>query len=539
MAYWAAVGVDHYGIANATCEMPTARPWGGWHLHMYVREKDTEVQLAGAGNTRAGVRTTRGLDREVTIDRRAGTDRGSSVAVLRAQPMVSLPGLPQGAVLRANGAVAFGLAVLDAIAWCAACVIVGWTATDIAMVAVFVAMCAAGGVYRVRLTFAVLADLPYLLSRVAIAAAGVLLWQSLANNATGRQILLKAAFAIAFTLLCRGAGYGVVRRLRIRRIIGERAVILGAGQIGAQVAKLMRKYPEHGVEAVGFLDDDPLLDHDARPVPLLGGNLLLANVIRQFGISIVVVAFGSVPESTLVDVIRTCDRLKCEIFLVPRLFELYGSRHGVDHVRGFPLIRLRRAAFRSVSWRMKRAFDVVISGMALVVLSPLIGAVALAVRIEGGPGIIFRQTRVGHDNEQFQVLKFRSLRPADGNESATLWNIKHDDRVGRVGRFIRRTSLDEIPQLWNTLRGDMSLVGPRPERPYFVDSFSGALPRYVARHRVPVGITGWAQVHGLRGDTSIEERARFDNDYIENWSLWLDIRILLMTLASVLRGSGG
>ncbi|MEO6713039.1 MAG: sugar transferase, partial [Mycobacteriales bacterium] len=164
--------------------------------------------------------------------------------------------------------------------------------------------------------------------------------------------------------------------------------------------------------------------------------------------------------------------------------------------------------------------------------------IAIAVRLETGRGFLFRQTRVGLDRREFQLLKFRSMRPASETEQQTAWSIANDHRVGPVGRFIRRTSFDELPQLWNILRGDMTLVGPRPERPHFVREFANSFPRYSARHRVPAGLTGWAQVHGLRGDTSIEERARFDNYYIENWSLWGDIKIIVRTVRSVAGAAG-
>jgi exopolysaccharide biosynthesis polyprenyl glycosylphosphotransferase len=290
---------------------------------------------------------------------------------------------------------------------------------------------------------------------------------------------------------------------------------------------------------VGFLDSDPLLSPEARPVPLLGGQESLASIIVEFGVQDVIVAFGSAPESEMVDIIRTCDRLDAEIFFVPRLFELHHTSVDMDQVWGMPLVRLRRAAFRTFSWRLKRFVDIVCSGAALLVLAPVLGAIALAVRWEGGPGIIFRQERVGLDGRAFDVLKFRSLRPVDEAESATKWNIAHDDRLGPVGKFLRSTSLDELPQLWNILRGDMTIVGPRPERPHFVATFATTFPRYTARHRVPSGLTGWAQVHGLRGDTSIEDRARFDNYYIENWSLWADVKIILRTVSTVLRRAGG
>jgi lipopolysaccharide/colanic/teichoic acid biosynthesis glycosyltransferase len=160
------------------------------------------------------------------------------------------------------------------------------------------------------------------------------------------------------------------------------------------------------------------------------------------------------------------------------------------------------------------------------------------VRIESGPGVIFRQTRVGRNGVLFECLKIRSMRPADEVESATNWSVADDSRVGRAGRFLRRTSLDELPQLWNILRGDMTLVGPRPERPHFVDKFSVEFDRYAHRHRVQAGLTGLAQVSGLRGDTSIADRARYDNYYIEHWSLWLDIKILIRTFFQMVNARG-
>ena len=190
-------------------------------------------------------------------------------------------------------------------------------------------------------------------------------------------------------------------------------------------------------------------------------------------------------------------------------------------------------------WRVKRLIDIVGAGAGLLMTAPVPAACALVVRMEGGPGVLFRQNRVGLDGRPFTVLKFRALRPAGDAESATRWSIAYDDRLGPVGRFLRRTSLDELPQLWNILRGDMGLVGSRPERPHFVAEFTRTFPGYDSRHRVPVGLTGLAQVNGLRGDTSIEERARFDNLYIENWSLRQDVKIILRTVLAPLRRTGG
>jgi lipopolysaccharide/colanic/teichoic acid biosynthesis glycosyltransferase len=163
---------------------------------------------------------------------------------------------------------------------------------------------------------------------------------------------------------------------------------------------------------------------------------------------------------------------------------------------------------------------------------------AVLVRIEGGPGVLFKQSRIGLNGEAFVLLKLRSLKPADVRESDTTWSVADDNRIGSIGRFMRRTSLDELPQLWNILRGDMSLVGPRPERPHFVYAYSSEYPEYLLRHRVPSGLTGLAQINGLRGNTSIEDRIRYDNYYIENWSLWLDLKILLTTLRAVVCAQG-
>jgi lipopolysaccharide/colanic/teichoic acid biosynthesis glycosyltransferase len=186
----------------------------------------------------------------------------------------------------------------------------------------------------------------------------------------------------------------------------------------------------------------------------------------------------------------------------------------------------------------KRALDVAVSGTLLLMVSPLLLVCAVALRLTGGPGVVFRQERIGQDGRPFTLLKFRTHRPVDEHEAATRWSVANEDRMPWFCRFLRRTSLDELLQLWNVLWGDMSLVGPRPERPYFVAKFSQAHPGYAARHRMRTGITGLSQIHGLRGDTSIEDRARFDNAYIDNWSLWQDVCILLRTAAALVRPTG-
>ncbi|WP_329134375.1 sugar transferase [Streptomyces sp. NBC_00670] len=216
------------------------------------------------------------------------------------------------------------------------------------------------------------------------------------------------------------------------------------------------------------------------------------------------------------------------------------ARDRTERLAGFVCRRLDAAGRgdRSLATEVKRALDVLVSGALLLFLSPLLLGCALVLRLSDGPGVVFRQERIGKDGRPFTLLKLRTHRPADAHEAATRWSVAGEAEMSRFCRFLRRSSLDELLQLWNVFRGDMSLVGPRPERPYFVRTFSQDHPGYAARHRMPVGITGLAQISGLRGDTSIEDRARFDNAYIDDWSLWQDVCILLRTAAALVRPTG-
>ncbi len=395
------------------------------------------------------------------------------------------------------------------------------------------------GLQRPRLTLSVLDDLPQL-SMILFASTGLTLAVCLAvrQQPSIRSLTTWLVLAGAALLLERFCAYCLIRWVRRSGLVSHPTLVIGCGRIGAQLSTALLANREYGLRPVGFVDDAPLLPPVERPVPLLSGTEDLATVIRDHGIDNVLVAFSSRSEVEMIDILRTCDRLGVEIFTVPRLFEMHSTARGGETVRGLPLVRLRRATFRSTSWQLKRCVDLFLTSLALVFLAPVLLACAVAVRLEGGPGIIFRQTRIGIDGAPFEVLKFRSLKPVDESESATKWNVANDDRMGPVGRTMRKLSLDELPQLWNIIKGDMSLVGPRPERPHFVDQFGQEHREYLHRHRVPCGLTGWAQVNGLRGDTSIGERARFDNFYIENWCLWLDMKIMIRTVAQVLRMTG-
>jgi exopolysaccharide biosynthesis polyprenyl glycosylphosphotransferase len=320
--------------------------------------------------------------------------------------------------------------------------------------------------------------------------------------------------------------------LRCRGRLVEPVLIVGAGQVGVELAELLREHREYGLAPIGFIDS--VDDADALPLPLLGSVHSLSEILARERVRRVIVAYGLTSEPDMVPILRACDMASVDIHVVPRFFELGHSRaRDVDLVWGFPLRRLRRSAIRRGPNLLKRAFDVVVASVLLVILAPIYGATALAVRLSSRGPVLFRQLRVGRGGNSIEVLKFRSLEVNE--DSNTDWSVEDDPRTTAVGRFIRRTCLDELPQLINVLRGDMSLVGPRPERPYFANRFAAEIPGYDDRHRMPVGLTGWAQVHGLRGDTSIQERARFDNDYIENWTLLLDFYVVARTIGAVLR----
>jgi exopolysaccharide biosynthesis polyprenyl glycosylphosphotransferase len=436
------------------------------------------------------------------------------------------------------------LAALDLAACLVVGVVLGTPAWLTAVFALLVVTTFAGaGLYRSRLTLSVLDDLATMASRwlaaftgtAAVVVVSAALRPDVSTWPTEADAVVLALVAGAALVGTRAVAYTGVRQLRARRVIAHHTLVLGAGEIGRRVAHALLDHPEYGLLPVGFVDDRR--DQARLPLPVVASNQDLARALELPELRAVVLAYGRLPETQLVEVIRACHRHSYEVFVVPRLYEVHHVARDMELVWGTPLVRLRRAAYRSPAWHLKRLLDVAVASVALLLLSPLLLAIAAAVRLEGRD-VIFRQERVGCDGRRFTLMKFRSMRPADERESATQWNIGSDHRVGRIGRFLRVTSLDELPQLFNILNGDMSLVGPRPERPHFVEEFRARYPSYHARLRVPCGLTGWAQVHGLRGDTSIEERARFDNFYIENWSFGLDLKIILMTVASLFRSPG-
>src|SRR5271163_484371 len=420
------------------------------------------------------------------------------------------------------------------------------------------------GLYQTRLRALVLDGVVPVISGVSVAAMAVEMIGLFANGRVPEQSEWVRAWL--FALLAVGFGRVALslaqRWARARRLVGKPVLIMGAGVVGAQVARRLESHPEYGLVPVGFLDEDPrsVAEVGGRDVPVLGTVEDLDETVLSTGVRHLIVAFSSVADARVSRLIQRCQELGIEVSVVPRMFDTINNRVGYDNVGGLPLMSFTTVDPRGLQFAFKHAFDRILALVLLVVLSPVMLCAALAVALSSPGPVFFRQRRVGRDGRVFNFYKFRSMRLTPGQadsddevreqgdeEAGALefllggdtapGGVEGDDRRTPVGRFLRRTSLDELPQLLNVVRGDMSLIGPRPERPEFVKLFRQDVVRYGDRHRVKSGITGWAQVHGLRGQTSLAERVEWDNYYIANWSLGLDMKILALTLLALFRNA--
>ncbi|MFC8075853.1 sugar transferase [Streptomyces sp. NPDC057307] len=410
------------------------------------------------------------------------------------------------------------------------------------------------GLYRPSGPRTALDELPALAARVLVAwcAAGAVLAALLPAHALDLTALLAGSGAqLLAVCCCRAVVHGHRRRTARNRL--SSALVVGTGPAGRRLAALLARHPEYGLRPVGIVapvrGDGPPSDPDADvDADQLAPALPVLTTIEEIHRAVIQ---NGVQQAVFVDATRSTAGAGADRSGLVALFHEYGcatwfvgggygagGRGGMSqHVWGFTCRRVDPPTARRGTLA-KRLLDITVAAPVLLAISPVLLTCALAVRLLDGPGVLFRQERVGQHGRPFTLLKFRTLRPADDHEAATRWSVANDRRMSLVGHLLRRTSMDELPQIWNVLRGDMSLVGPRPERPFFVANFSKTHPGYAARHRMPVGITGLAQVHGLRGDTSIEDRSRFDNHYIDHWSLWQDVCIIIRTALSLVRPAG-
>lgn len=407
---------------------------------------------------------------------------------------------------------------------------------------VVIAFLAARRMYAPRLSLRVLDDLRSIVVASAVAAMGVLTLRALLTTepAAAQQGLRLWAFAVVYLVAGRALLFWSEVAARRRGETLRPTLIIGAGNVGRLAAQRMQAYPELGLRPVGFLDKNArAADTDGEAPPVLGASWDLERVVEEHEVEQVVVTFSSAPHEVLLSLARRCEELGVRVAFVPRLFDRMTERVRVEHVVGLPLLTAELVNPKGWQFAIKHAIDRVAAATLLLLTFPILLCAAVAVRISLGSPVIFRQARVGRDDRPFEMLKFRTLKGLPSDE--VLEATAPPDRRTRVGEFLRRTSIDELPQLVNVLRGEMSLVGPRPERPELTHLFNGRVNRYSDRHRVKSGITGWAQIHGIgRGsdrfaDVTMSERVELDNCYIQNWSLWLDLKILLLTTLAVLR----
>lgn len=350
---------------------------------------------------------------------------------------------------------------------------------------------------------------------------------------TRGMVLYDWVLSIVLVLVGRVSVEQLLRLMRRR--YPDRLLLVGTGEVARVILHKTIQSRSLGYKVVGFVDGDRGAA-DIAGVPMLGPRSELASIVREGHIHEVVIALPEASHDELLDVIAACESANATVRIFPDLFQTIASELSIDDLDGLPLLAVHNLAMRGWKLAVKRAMDVVVSAVGLVLLSPLLLLVALLIKLDSKGPVFYAQTRVGLDGLPFPTLKFRSMRTDAEQDTGPVWATADDPRRTRLGALLRKSSIDEFPQLINVLLGDMSLVGPRPERPVFVEQFKQVVPRYMERHKEKAGITGWAQVNGLRGETSIIERTKYDLYYIENWSLTLDLKIILRTVATWFRG---
>jgi len=348
-----------------------------------------------------------------------------------------------------------------------------------------------------------------------------------------RMIVFSWILTIVLVTLGRLLYSRLIWSLQSRGIGGARVLIVGTGETGRMVLQAIRRLPGLGYEMAGMVSQDSRAED--LGVPILGTTDELLSLVRSEHIDEVIIALPDATSREILPIISDCHRARVATRVYPSAFQLITSDLSIGHLGGLPLLTVRDTVLRGWRLTLKRAMDIVGSVVGLVILSPFMVLTALLIKLNSPGSAFYTQERMGLDEKPFHMVKFRSMREGAENETGPVWAVKGDPRRTRLGAFIRRHSLDELPQFINVFLGEMSLVGPRPERPVFVEQFKQIIPRYVERHQEKAGMTGWAQVNGLRGDTSIVARTKYDLYYIENWSILFDLKILIKTFFTFFR----
>ena len=352
-----------------------------------------------------------------------------------------------------------------------------------------------------------------------------------------RWLLLYATlFTIALLMLLRTVHAQIQWQAQARGVGDDRVLIIGAGEIGQMIYRKVLQSPKLGYQVMGFIDHEKSTRTTVADAPVLGTMFDIPRIIDKYVIDEVIIGLPESSHQELVNIISLCEREKVGVRVFPDVFQIMASEVGIGDLGGLPLLTIRDVALQGWKLTLKRGMDVIFSTIGLIALSPLLLITAILIKLDSAGPVFYTQERMGLDARPFKILKFRSMRQ-DAEVQGPGWTVEDDPRRTTLGTLLRQFSIDELPQLVNVLLGDMSLVGPRPERPVYVEQFRQSIPRYMDRHREKAGLTGWAQVNGLRGDTSIAERTKYDLWYIEHWSLALDFKIILRTFVQWLLGT--
>lgn len=366
---------------------------------------------------------------------------------------------------------------------------------------------------------------------IGIVALIILLYMIIREIHVSRSVM---AFFYGFNI-CITSGFRLILRKGLRTIRSKgynlkHILLVGYSRAAEEYIDRLTDNPQWGYAAVGILDNHIPAGTLYRGVKVLGslGNLeiiLPANKLDEIAITLPLKDYDYLEQ-----IVETCEKSGVHTKFVPDYNSLIPSRPYTEDLMGLPVINIRYVPLTYMGNKLlKRAMDIAGSVFGIIVTSPIMLLAAVLVKVTSPGPVIFRQERVGLHNRPFYMYKFRSMEQQKPKDEKKAWTVRDDPRVTKIGKLLRRTSLDELPQLFNILRGDMSLVGPRPERPLFVEKFKEEIPRYMVKHQVRPGLTGWAQVNGLRGDTSIRKRIDYDIYYIENWTPGFDIKIIFMT----------
>ncbi len=389
--------------------------------------------------------------------------------------------------------------------------------------------------YRSRYFSTFSQDIPVILKTcilgILFAMSGAFLYRGFSYS---RLTFLLVFINTLVFLLSGRAIFHSIRKQYMRQGYGiQRLILIGNSSLISRFCQQIKRKNDHLFQFVGYCAEKKLSE---LSLPYLGNLQQLSQMLEEIHFEGLLLCFEADEHYKVLEVLEMTEGKNVELFYIPDLLDIITSHTSTLEISGLPVLRLKTVVFSGWQGFLKRTFDIIISLISLIILFPFILLIAIAIKLTSPGPIFYKQKRVGLDGKEFIMLKFRSMKVDAEKETGPVWAKRDDPRVTPIGRILRRTSLDELPQLINVLKGEMSLVGPRPERKVFVEQFQKSIPKYAERHRVRCGMTGWAQVNGLRGQSPIEERTRYDVYYIENWSLWFDIKIIIMTFIAIIKG---